>query len=209
VARAAGLIGLALCAFALVAAAPDEETEFAALAHLLEISTGSRVADVGAGDGEWTLKLADLVGPEGRIWATEVESDLVADLERTVEEAGLENITVVLGTQTETGLTADCCDAILLRMVYHHFQEPDAMRRSLHAALAEDGLIVVVDIVPQEDWRKLEGTPDRGGHGIAPEVLVAEMASGGFRLVALQEDWNDDQERFCALFRRIPYQATP
>ena len=86
------------------------------------------VADVGAGDGDFAVELARLVGEEGRVIATEVEEDKVRDLRQLAEDEELANLTAVLGSQDDTGLAVGCCDGVLLRMVYHHFQEPAPMR---------------------------------------------------------------------------------
>ena len=125
----------------------------------------------------------------------------MSELTSEMERRDLSNVTTVLGDQAGAGLPEACCDAILLRMVYHHFEDPFAMRRSLRDALKPTGLLAIVDINPQRHWRRLEGVPERGGHGIEPEDLVAEMLSDGFELVSLHDDWNGDNERYCAVFR--------
>ena len=160
------------------------------------------VADVGAGDGDFAVELARLVGEEGRVIATEVEEDKVVELSELADDEGLDNLTAVLGSQEDTGLDPGCCDAVLLRLVYHHFQEPAPMRADLRAALKPAGLIAVIDIQPQKGWRSLAGVPDRGGHGIPPEQLEEEMTGDGFELVARFDDWNGDDERFCRVFLR-------
>ena len=177
----------------------DEADQIAAA---LELAPGMRVADVGAGDGEWTVGLAARVGEPGHVYATEVDEDDLEDVRERAGDAGLGNVTTVLGDQNETGLPAGCCDAILLRLVYHHFTDPAPMRASLRRALRPGGLIAVVDILPQSHWRELEGVPDRGGHGIAPEELVADMTRDGFELVARHDDWGDDENHYCVVFRR-------
>lgn len=171
------------------------------IAEVLPIESGMKVADVGAGDGEWSLAIARLVGQEGRIFATEVANDELRTIERKVERSGLSNITVVTGNQEDSGLPEACCDAILLRLVYHHFVDPTSMLASLRGALLPGGHLAVIDITPQQHWRALEGVPDRGGHGIAPEQLIEEMGERGFQLVARHDDWNDDPDRFCVIFR--------
>jgi predicted methyltransferase len=172
------------------------------LIELLELTPGEVVADVGAGDGRWTEILSRAVGTNGRVFATEVEPDLVAELKVMVEAQGLGNVTVLLGTQEDTGLATDCCHAILLRMVYHHFQSPDRMSSSLYRSLRPGGLLAVIDISPQRHWRQLEEVPDRGGHGIEPEALIRELTPIGFELVSVTESWSGDDDRFLALFRR-------
>jgi SAM-dependent methyltransferase len=172
------------------------------IAEILCLEAGARVADVGAGDGDWTEVLARRVGETGHVYATEVDEDLVAELRERMEEEGLENVTVVLGDQESTGLPEDCCDAVLLRMVYHHFTDAAKMRAGLKRALRPGGLIAIVDIVPQERWRDLEDVPERGGHGILERDLVADMTADGFQVVSRHEDWNDDEDRYCVVFRR-------
>ena len=180
-------------------ASPEEVEKIAAA---LGLEPGMTVADVGAGDGDFAVELARLVGEEGRVIATEVEEDKMAELRELADDEGLDNLTAVLGSQEDTGLDPGCCDAVLLRLVYHHFQEPAPMRADLRAALKPAGLIAVIDIQPQRGWRSLPRVPDRGGHGIPPEQLQAEMTGDGFDLVARFDDWNGDDERFCMVFLR-------
>ena len=176
--------------------------EFDLIVEALQLEPGATVADVGAGDGEWAVMLAHHVGPEGEVFATEVEADEVAEIEERVLGAFLDNVTVVQGDASRTGLPTACCDAILLRLVYHHFTRPADMRASLREALRPGGVIAVVDIAPQAFWRDLPGVPDRGGHGIPAADLIREMTSDGFEVVARQDEWNGDEDRFCVVFRR-------
>lgn len=180
--------------------ASESERLFAALG----LKVGSRVADVGAGDGEWAERLAREVGPAGHVFATEVNETDLEKIARRAREAGLGNVSTILGTQTETGLPSGCCDGILLRMVYHHFAEPALMRQSLRAALRPGASLVIVDTEPQGNWQRLEGVPERGGHGIREEDLVREMTSDGFEVVARHADWSGDGDRYCVVFRRAP-----
>jgi SAM-dependent methyltransferase len=142
------------------------------------------------------------VGADGHVYATEIEAGDVEDLERLAEREGLENLTAVLGTATDTGLADGCCDAILLRRVYHHFTDPAPMRASLRHALRPGARLVVIDLRPRPDWGDLPGVPDRGGHGIREEDLVAEMTSDGFEVVARHPEWADHDNRYCVVFRR-------
>lgn len=185
-------------------ASPAEAERIAAV---LDLAPGMTVADVGAGDGDFALELARLVGEDGRVIATEVERRKVRKIRRRATAQGLDNVTVFLGSQDDMGLESGCCDAVLLRLVYHHFQEPAPMRAGLRAALKPTGLLAIIDIAPQAGWRKLPGVPDRGGHGIPPEQLHDEMTADGFELVARFDDWNDDAERFCMVFLRRPSAA--
>ncbi len=176
--------------------------EIERIASVLGLEPGMQVADVGAGDGEWAVELAAFVGEAGHIWATEVEAAEVEAIEQRIDRLDLHNMSAILGNQSNTGLPPGCCEAILLRMVYHHFEAPAAMRASLKRAMRPGGRIAVIDIIPQTSWRRLPDVPDRGGHGIDPEDLVAEMTGEGFEVVARYDRWNDDPDRFCIVFRR-------
>ena len=176
---------LTLCAALLAACGAVDADEAARIVEVLALQPGMTVADVGAGDGEWTLAMADAVGPQGMVIATEVEEDLVGELRELGLDNFRSNITAVLGDDRETGLGTDCCDAILLRMVYHHFTDPPRMRRSLRSALRPGGRLALIDIVPQQGWSEVEGVPDRGGHGIEIEDVVAEMLGAGFEVESI------------------------
>jgi ubiquinone/menaquinone biosynthesis C-methylase UbiE len=178
--------------------ASEQDDLFAALG----VRAGLRIADVGAGDGEWAEKLAREVGESGHVYATEVDAAGLEKIEKRVEGAGLGNVTAILGSQQDTGLPAECCDAILLRMVYHHFGDPARMRASLRRALRPEAPLVIVDTEPQKGWRQLDGVPDRGGHGIREKDLVREMTRDGFEVVARHASWNGDKDKYCIVFRR-------
>jgi protein-L-isoaspartate O-methyltransferase len=187
---------------ALFAAAAWPEAEGARLASLLGAHPGATVADVGAGEGRWTIELAEAVGPAGRVFATEVEKSLLEKIEARLEAEGIGNVEVVRGDQRSTGLPAACCDAILLRLVYHHFVDPEAMRADLARALRPGGRLAIVETRPQSSWRRLEGVPERGGHGIEVEDLIGEMAQAGFRPVERHGGWNGDADRFAVVFEK-------
>lgn len=172
------------------------------LGQALGLQAGMKAADVGAGDGEWTEYLAREVGPAGHVYSTEIDEDDVAKLTSRARRAGLDNVTAILGTESETGLGPGCCDAILLRTVYHHFTRPAPMRASLRQALRPGARLAVVDFQPKHDSRAVPGVPDRGGHGIRIDELIAEMTGDGFEVVERHDDWSND--RFCVVFRRTP-----
>lgn len=179
-----------------------QASEAERIAEVLALRPGMEVADVGAGDGEWSVEIARRVGAEGRVWATEVKAEELEEIRERVVREGLDNVEVVAGDQTRTGLPEGCCDAILLRMVYHHFTDPARMRAELRRALRSGGRLAVIDIEPQEHWRKLAGVPDRGGHGIPPEALILELTTDGFEVIRRVDHWNGDEDRYCLVFRK-------
>ncbi|MEM7587595.1 MAG: class I SAM-dependent methyltransferase [Acidobacteriota bacterium] len=181
----------------------ETATEAEAIVAVLEPEPEMRVADVGAGDGEWSEVLAEAVGEAGEVFVTEVDEDDLEELRALAEDAPLGNLRVVTGNATDTGLPADCCDAILLRLVYHHFTDPEPMRASLRSALRPGALLAVIDMVPRTDWHVLEGVPERGGHGISMDDLISEMTGDGFEVVQRYADWPEDPDHYCVVFRAI------
>jgi cyclopropane fatty-acyl-phospholipid synthase-like methyltransferase len=121
------LLAVVVCAAASAAwviGASKSEAEAAQIAELFELKPGMTVADVGAGKGEFTVSLAHRVGSAGRIFSTELGANQVADLRKAVAKSSLQNVIVVEGSEEGTNLPPGCCDAILLRDVYHHFTHP-------------------------------------------------------------------------------------
>ena len=191
---------LLACTACTAARAPIVEAD--QIAEVLALQPGMWVADVGAGKGEWTEDLAYRVGEAGHVYSTEVDEDDVEEIREIVTSAGLTNVTALLGEADDSGLPDNCCDAILLRLVYHHFTDPPEMRRSLYRALRPGGLIAVIEIEPQSQWPQLSDVPDRGGHGIPAEDLVDEMTSDGFEVIERHEPWEGQSDRYCVVFRR-------
>lgn len=200
---------------ALLVADDARTDESALIVGALALRPGMSAADVGAGDGTFTTALARQVGARGRVYATEVESDKLEKVREKAKADGFANVQAVLGDQDGTGLPDGCCDAILLRMVYHHFTDPQAMRRSLWSALKPGGRVLVVEVPPQGSWRRLEGVPERGGHGIPAPELIADMRGEGFTVVAHDDDWPAEDDSYSVVFQRptltrtVPARSAP
>lgn len=189
----------AVAAFALAAEPVDEGRR---IVEVLELGVGMVAADVGAGEGKFTSVLARGVGASGRVYATEVEQGKLDEVKARMSADGIDNVATVLGDQRQTGLKAGCCDRILLRLVYHHFADPEAMQSDLLAALRPGGQIAVIDVPPKKGWPRVSGVPDRGGHGIEQAELVAGMTAAGFEWVAEHSDWPAETDSYCIVFRR-------
>jgi ubiquinone/menaquinone biosynthesis C-methylase UbiE len=160
------------------------EKELVQIAELLEVTAGKVVADVGAGGGQWAFGLADRVGATGRVYATEVKQLQVDGLRTAARARGAHNVDVVFGSQDDMGLPKQCCDAALLRLVYHAFDSPDRMRSSLHRAVKPGGRVLIIDFRP---------TPDQ---------LTQELKTAGFDRLHFIERWQDQEGVYAALFQR-------
>lgn len=186
--------------------APGFDDETARIADALELEAGLTVADVGAGSGQYSAFLADTVGPGGKVLATEVNEELLAEIRDAVAEKP--NVTVILGSQDSTELPEQCCDRILLRRVFHHFEDPQAMLQSLRASLKPGGMIAVVDFLRESsELGRSDATPHDHEHGVRIDHLIETMEKAGFELVGQVEDWpsrvvHGRATDFCVVFRR-------
>jgi SAM-dependent methyltransferase len=171
--------------------------ELPRLSQALALKAGMVVADVGAGKGELTLALAGEVGPGGGVFSTEIDPARLARLRETVARGRLGHVAVVEARSDDTGLPPGCCDAIVLRRVYHHLTDPARMNASLLQSLRPGGVLAVIDLPPPFSGH-------RGSLGISAQVVVDEVTRSGFELLQLIDDWpgRGPFASYCAIFRK-------
>jgi len=135
------------------------------------------VADVGAGVGYMTLRMAKRVGPSGKVYANDIQPEMLSELQSNAAKANLSNIKTVLGTRSDAKLPAGQIDLILLVDVYHEFSQPQKMLQSLHDALKPDGRLVLLE------YRKEDPSiPIRPEHKMSIQEVKIELEAEGFRL---------------------------
>jgi len=167
------------------------------------------VADVGAGRGEMTVALAAEIGPSGRVYATDIDPQALEQIRTQVAAADLRNVTILPARARDTGLPTSCCDAVVLRRVYHHLSDPAATNLDLFRALRPGGVLAIIDFPPTFSWLwpwSPKDTPgNRTGHGVAASLVVEEVTAGGFTLVKVIEDWpgRGPLKSYCAIFRKL------
>ena len=182
--------------------------EMPRLRQVLNLTSGMSVADVGAGGGDLTLALAAEVGPDGRVFANDIEPLVLEQIRRRVDAAGFRNVTLIEAGAHSTGLPANCCDAIVLRRVYHHVTDPAATNADLLRAMRPGAVLAVIDFPPTLAWLwpwPPQGVPqNRTGHGVTADIVVGEVTAGGFELVRLVDDWpgRGPLASYCAVFRK-------
>lgn len=115
------------------------------LVSLLGLRRGETVADIGAGTGYFTRRLAQAVGPAGRVLAEDVQPEMLAFLKDLSARLGLTNITPVLGSTTDPRLPAASVDLALMVDVYHEFDFPYEMMQGICLALKPRGLVILVE----------------------------------------------------------------
>ncbi|MDJ0847357.1 MAG: methyltransferase domain-containing protein [Myxococcota bacterium] len=143
----------------------------------LAIEPGDRVADLGAGSGYFTVHLARAVGPEGRVYAVDVDADMNDYLKGRLDEEGVGNVEVVLGEYEDPRLPDGQIDLLFTSNTYHHIQERPAYFRRVQADLAPGGRVAVVEFDGTEGlFVKLIG------HFTDKQTLLDEMEQAGYRV---------------------------
>ena len=162
-------------------------------------STGTVVADIGAGDGKYAFAAVERVRAAGRVYATEIDAKKLAELKDEVARRKLGNVMVVESKEAETNLPTGCCDAIFLRHVYHHLTKPAEFDAGLVRSLKSGGRLAIIDFAPRAGLEPVEGVPsNRGGHGIPQKIVIEELTAAGLRVEKVVEDWPEGS--YCVLF---------
>lgn len=154
----------------------DKRHDIVAALHL---KPGMAVADVGAGTGLFTRLFAKAVGPTGRVYAVDIAENFVKNILRTGKEQGLSNIIGIVNTQKSTLLPPASVQVVFISDTYHHFEYPQAMLASIHAALQEKGKLAIIDFRKQEGvssgWVMSHVRANR-------DRVIREVTMAGFRL---------------------------
>jgi SAM-dependent methyltransferase len=154
--------------------ARDRVNEADDIMDLAGIRPGMTVADIGAGEGYYTVRLARRVGPQGRVLGQDILPEVIDALGRRVNRENWTNVSVKLGTPDDPRLPERSFDRVFLVHMYHEITEPYAFLWRLYPALRPGGEILVVDADrPTQD------------HGTPPKLLVCEFAAVGYRLVSI------------------------
>lgn len=181
------------------------DVEVPRLVELLELKPGMSVADVGAGFGAWTMRLAREVGVSGRVYATDLGAAQIAALRDITSREPLNNVIVIEGAVNSTNLPPLCCDAILIRDAYHHLTQPEAIIKSLAASLKPGGRLAVIDFPPRPNSDVPPGVlANRGGHGVPADVVEREVRTA-FTHVRTISAWSPASQPaslYLVLFRK-------
>jgi ubiquinone/menaquinone biosynthesis C-methylase UbiE len=123
----------------------EKEENPAKLMEALAVKPGQSVADIGAGTGYHTFRLSDKVGPKGKVYAVEIQQEMLDIIAKRMKERDVKNIELVLGKEDDPKLPADTLDMIMMVDVYHEFNYPWEMTTAMVKALKPGGRLVFVE----------------------------------------------------------------
>lgn len=161
----------------------DEEEWPDEVINAMDLKGGETIADVGCGSGYYTRRLAKAVGENGKVYAVDVQPEMIEIMKSLAERENLENIVPVLGETADPKLPAESVDWILLVDVYHEFQDPEPMLEALRRSLKPDGRVALLEYRAEGDSAR-HIKPD---HRMSVRQVLAEWSPAGFELVDLME----------------------
>ncbi|WP_447729026.1 class I SAM-dependent methyltransferase [Sphingomonas koreensis] len=156
--------------------ARDRLNEADAVMNLAQIKPGTTVADIGAGEGYYTIRLSARVGKRGRVLAQDIIPGVRDALAQRVSRERLDNVSVRLGEPEDPKLPENSFDRILMVHMYHEVEDPYEFLWRMRPSLRPDGLVVVVD-----------ADRETQNHGTPPELLQCEFAAVGYKLVTMRD----------------------
>jgi ubiquinone/menaquinone biosynthesis C-methylase UbiE len=142
----------------------------------LKIPKGATVADIGAGVGYMSWRMAKRVGPAGKVYANDIQAPMLEQLQRNMQERRITNVTPVLGEPDDPKLPQGQMDLILMVDVYHEFTNPQAMLRHMRESLKPDGRLVLLEYRAEDP-----SVPIMPLHKMTVAQVRAELEPEGFR----------------------------
>jgi ubiquinone/menaquinone biosynthesis C-methylase UbiE len=138
----------------------------------ISLKPGMTIADIGAGRGRYTVWFAQRVGPEGKVYANDIDRESLAHLRRRCEAQGLANVEAVLGQLTDPKLPAGAIDIVFMINVYHHLADPVRLVRKALPGLRPGGVVAIVECDPSKDGFD----PD---HGTPKAKMLRQLGEAG------------------------------
>jgi ubiquinone/menaquinone biosynthesis C-methylase UbiE len=142
----------------------------------LDIKKGSVVADIGAGVGYHVWRLADIVGPKGKVIGEDIQEGMIQLLKKNIDDRKLRNVETILGTPTDPKLPPNSLDLVLMVDVYHEFSDPVIMMKHIQTALKPDGRVVLVEFRKEDP-----SVPIQPLHKMSVQDVRSELEPLGFK----------------------------
>jgi ubiquinone/menaquinone biosynthesis C-methylase UbiE len=161
----------------------EEEEEPDLAMRLMRVQRGSTVADLGAGSGYFTTRLARAVGTNGKVYAVDIQQGMLDLLQKTVARERLANIVPVLGATNDPKLPPGSMDLVLMVDVYHEFSEPQVMLQHIKTALKPGGRLVLLEYRAEDP-----GVPILPEHKMTKAQVKLEVEHEGFTQQRVYDD---------------------
>lgn len=144
---------------------------------LLDLKPGMVVADIGAGVGYYTTRMARKVAPSGKVFATDIQPEMLALLRKRLAQNKIENVEMVLATETDPKLPLNSVDLAIMVDVYHELAQPQRVLRKLRQTLKDDGRLVLLEFRKEDPY-----VPIRPEHKMSVAEAKLELEDEGFKL---------------------------
>ena len=145
--------------------------------ELLNLKKGMNVADIGAGVGYYTIRMAKKVGPTGKVYASDIQPEMLTLLRKRLDEQKITNVEMVLSTETDPKLPLNSIDLAIMVDVYHELAQPQRMLRKLQKTLKDDGRLVLLEFRKEDPY-----VPIRPEHKMSVAEAKLELEDEGFVL---------------------------
>lgn len=166
------------------------------IADATRVDSGEIVADIGAGTGLFSRLFAQRVAEQGKVYAVDISEEFIRNIERLARAQGLANIEGIVNSGRDTGLPSNTVDIVFTCDTYHHFEYPQSMLASIHAALKADGRLVVIDFIKDpaisSDWVMGHVRADK-------QSVIREIERAGFKLA---EEFDFLRQNYFLVFRK-------
>jgi ubiquinone/menaquinone biosynthesis C-methylase UbiE len=147
------------------------------LLEVLGIKKGDVVADIGAGPGFFSLRAAQHVGPAGKVFAVDVQQEMIDGLRRMAQKSGMENIVPILGSADDPKLPENSVDEVLMIIAYHEFSHPAEMMHHIYTAMKPDARMLIVEYKAEDPNSRVSPA-----HKMRATDILREISGFGFRL---------------------------
>lgn len=157
----------------------------------IQFEPGDTIADIGAGDGFFTLRLSPLLGPTGSVVAVDIDERALGQLERSAERANLTNVQVVRNQPDDPMLRPNSLDGAFIVISYHEFTDHEPMLQGIRQALKPGARLVIVDNVAWDPGSSRSTQMQR--HHIDIGLVESDLETAGFEIVERQVDFVDTE----------------
>jgi ubiquinone/menaquinone biosynthesis C-methylase UbiE len=161
----------------------DDEENATESFKQLDLKEGMSVCDLGCGNGYWTIPMARSVGPTGKVYAVDIQREMLQKLAQRSDGLGIQNVVPVLGKVDDPKLPVDSVDLLLMVDVYHEFSHPQSMLWSIRQSLRPSGVVALLEYREEDP-----GVPIKPRHKMSKQQIMKEYQANGFKLV---REYND------------------